>query len=101
MSVKKMNEELTPQVLPKLKKYPIKKEEPWKKGLTVGKLKKMLATYHNDVPIVMPGLDHSYEYVTVSESSALFSGAEITEDYGEDSTPEAKYGKRLKVIVIG
>jgi len=50
--------------------------------------------------IVVPSSDHSYREAHIEESTALFDGKGFTEDYGEDVTPEAEYGKRIPVIVV-
>jgi hypothetical protein len=67
-------------------------------------LGQFLQRYHNldpDTVLVIPASDHSYEAACVCPNTALYDVGTWTEDYGEASTPEAEYGKRRKVLVIG
>lgn len=54
--------------------------------------------------VVIHAPDHSYASVNFNGSrkeTGLFSRSTgWTEDYGEDITPEADYGKRLPIVVI-
>lgn len=66
------------------------------------KLLELIKDAPDDAMIVVPGSDHSYRAGHVSVTTALFDAESRTwtEDYGEDSTPEAEYGKRVPVIVV-
>lgn len=97
MSVKKINEEIIPRVISTAKKVPSK---PKPLGLTLADFKKMIKDLPDDTILVCPGMDHSFTVPEVKKSTALFTSKEITEDYGEELTPESVYGKRKQVLII-
>jgi hypothetical protein len=75
--------------------------------MNVGELKKVLGGVADDVSVVMDSDDHSYRETSALVSTALLQKRtkldrwEIwTEDYGENETPEATFGKRVPVVVI-
>ena len=69
--------------------------------MTVGDLRKLIRDVPDAAPVLCPGRDHSYREAAAGVTTALCHGHEWTEDYGEESTPEADYGKRVLVVVIG
>lgn len=72
-----------------------------KDTVTVGDLRRLLENVPDDVPVLTPGPDHSYFGASARLSSALLEeGGTWTEDYGEETTPEKVYGKRLQAIII-
>lgn len=99
---KKINEENLVMVNKKLKKLPLVPKKLWELGLTKGKLMEALADLSDDTPIILPDMDHTYSSVSIRLSTALFDSKNeiINEDFGEDLTPESKYGVRKEVIVL-
>jgi len=68
----------------------------------VGNLKKLIQSLPDDMEIVSPGRDHSYDEIDCVVVSALKDKyRNYTEDYGEEATPEAQYGKRVNVLCCG
>lgn len=63
-------------------------------------LKKLLATVSDDALIVLPSADHTYRKAQAQRTTALVDPMVISEDLGEDITPEAEYGQRVEVLVI-
>lgn len=102
MPLKKLNEEVLPSVIKKTKKVPVQFKNFWEKGLTAGKLKKMIADIPDNTILLKEGMDHTYDLVSVKFITALFDSQEeiINEDFGEEVTPQSKYGKRKEVILI-
>jgi hypothetical protein len=72
------------------------------RNLNVGKLKKLIEGLADDVLVVGPAPDHEYRQVDGEATTALIDEESrcMTEDHGEDVTPEADYGKRITVLVI-
>jgi hypothetical protein len=68
---------------------------------TVAKLKAAIADLPDDTPVLMPAEDHSYRLASFWPTTALQKGRSWTEDYGEETTPEAEWGKRVDVFVVG
>lgn len=69
--------------------------------MNVGELKKTLENVPDDVPVLTSGRDHSYREVSALVGSALLEdGGTWTEDYGEEMTPEADFGRRLQAVII-
>lgn len=69
--------------------------------MTVRELRKLLETAPDDAPVLAPGPDHSYRAVEVHLGTALLEAREQwTEDHGEETTPEAEYGKRIPAVII-
>lgn len=102
--LKKINEELLPIVKKKTKRVwgQGSYKNFWETGLTAGKLKKLLKDVPDDIPIVQQSVDHTYDSVNIKFMTALFDCEEntINEDYGEDITPQSKFGRRKEVILI-
>ena len=102
--LKKINEELLPTVIKKTKKFQWQGSYKnfWESGLTVGKLRKLIKNVPDDVLVVQQSIDHTYDTVNLKFITALFDSNEntINEDYGEDITPQPKFGKRKEVILI-
>lgn len=69
--------------------------------MTLGQFLKRYQNHDPNTVLVTPGSDHSYEEACISATTALWDHGAWTEDYGEDQTPEAEYGERRNVIVIG
>ena len=69
--------------------------------ISISTLKKIIADAPDDVMVVVPAADHSYRAAGVELGTALFSMDHgITEDHGEESTPEAQYGERRPALII-
>lgn len=61
----------------------------------------LLKTVPPDALIVRSVSDHDYQPVSAEVSTALDQGDDVlTEDYGEDITPESEYGKRINIVLI-
>jgi hypothetical protein len=69
--------------------------------MNVGEFRKLTKDLPDNTPFLVPKSNHSYRGVTGYETTALYDSGAWTQDYGEDSTPENKYGRRLKVFVVG
>lgn len=75
--------------------------------MNIRQLKQLLATAEerglpDTTKIVEPGSDHDFRVVDLHIASALYDVYDNTwtEDHGEDVTPEADYGKRVKVLLV-
>jgi hypothetical protein len=70
--------------------------------MNVRDLKKLLENAPDDALVMVPGHDHSYREAHCELTTGLKEGRnQWTEDYGEETTPEAEYGKRLPILLIG
>lgn len=71
------------------------------KTMNVKELKAIIENLPDEALVLTPGSDHSYKKVDAEATTALQeSRNEWTEDYGEDTTPEKEYGKRIQVVII-
>lgn len=70
--------------------------------MNVRKLREIINGLPDDAQLVVPSSDHSYRFAKAIPSTALYDSELrlLTEDHGEDQTPEADYGKRIQVLVI-
>lgn len=69
--------------------------------MNVGELKKLIDGVGDDVLILMSGSDHSLREAGATYSTVLQEGRrKFMEDYGEEMTPEAEYGKRIHALLI-
>lgn len=70
--------------------------------MTVQQLRDRLATMPDDAAVLVPAYDHSYRRADAQKTTALYNERDDTwtEDYGEESTSEAEYGKRLVAVVF-
>lgn len=64
--------------------------------------KKLLESCPDEAELVVSGSDHSYKRATAIKTTALFNDKyrQITEDHGEDLTPEKEYGERRVVVLV-
>lgn len=70
--------------------------------MNVKDLKKLLENAPDDAPVMVPSYDHSYREARCQLTTGLMEGRnQWTEDLGEDTTPEAEYGKRLPILLVG
>ena len=70
--------------------------------MKVRDLKKLLENAPDDAPVMVPAYDHSYREAHCQMTTGLMEGCnQWTEDYGEETTPEAEYGKRLPILLVG
>lgn len=70
--------------------------------MKVRDLKKLLETAPDDAPVMVPEQDHGYREAHCQLTTGLMAGRnQWTEDYGEETTPEAEYGKRLPILLVG
>ena len=69
-------------------------------GMNVKQLKALIDKLPDNMNIVVPGQDHSYDIADISVISALVCMGSYTEDHGEKLTPEKEYGKRVDVLVV-
>lgn len=70
--------------------------------MNVKELKKLLEKVDDEAIVVQTSSDHSYWECDLQPGTALYDGLNDhwTEDHGEKLTPEAEYGKRLKVLIV-
>jgi hypothetical protein len=72
-----------------------------RRPLTVGNLMVFLQGLPKDALVVAPASDHSYSKAAVEFSTALDDGdGGLTEDFGEEITPESEHGKRITILLI-
>lgn len=66
-------------------------------------LRRIIEGLPDDTVLVVPASDHSFHEVGVCPGTALFDRKSLmwTQDCGEELTPEAEYGKRVNVLIIG
>lgn len=70
--------------------------------MTAKELKKLLESVPDDTLIVSPGHDHNYREVRAWLDTALYDEDcdILSEDHGEEITPEAECGTRINVLVV-
>lgn len=69
--------------------------------MKVKDLKAMLENAPDDAVIVVSGHDHGYTECSCLLTTALKEDRfSWTEDFGEEKTPEATYGKRVPVLLV-
>lgn len=70
--------------------------------MTVGQLRKVIEGMPAGAKVLAPVADHAYREVRATKSTALRDpDTGWTEDCGEKCTPEAEYGKRHEVLIVG
>lgn len=70
--------------------------------MKVRDLKKLLENAPDDAPVMVSAHDHSYRETHCQMTTGLMEGPnQWTEDYGEETTLEAEYGKRLPILLVG
>jgi hypothetical protein len=74
--------------------------------MTVKELKALITDLPDDTPVLVAGSDHEYGDDTIRVGTVMKTvyGPSRTcwaEDYGEDLTPEAQWGKRTQALLIG
>ncbi len=70
--------------------------------MKVRDLKKLLETAPDDAPVMVPARDHSYREAHCRLTTGLMEGRnQWMEDFGEETTREAVYGKRLPILLVG
>jgi hypothetical protein len=70
--------------------------------MKLSKFRELTENLSGNTEILTPSRDHSYREVCFDITTVLYR-KELhiwSEDYGEEDTPEKKYGKRMEVIVI-
>lgn len=70
--------------------------------MTVSQLLKILDRCDPETRVVTTFADHEYCLAKAVPGMALYDDASdvYTQDYGEQSTPESLYGKRIKVLIV-
>lgn len=69
--------------------------------MNAGDLKKLLADVPDDTPVIGRENDHTYYPVWITLATALREGpGQWGEDFGEDLTPEDKFGERVPVLIV-
>lgn len=71
--------------------------------MKVHELRKLLESAPDEAEVVIPGGDHSYRavYSAVPTTGLRAGRCNWTEDHGEALTPEANWGKRLPIFLLG
>ncbi len=70
--------------------------------MKVGDLKKLLEGAPDDAPVLVPDHDHGYREVSCELATGLKKGRnQWTEDFGESVTPQAQFGQRMPILVVG
>lgn len=70
--------------------------------MKVRDLKKLLENAPDDALVMVPADDHGYREANCQLTTGLMeSRNQWTEDFGEDTTPESEYGKRLPILLVG
>jgi hypothetical protein len=70
------------------------------KPFTVKDLRKLIAKAPDNAAVVIASDDHGYSFARPELTTAMHDGSEMSEDFGEDMTPEGEYGKRIPVLLI-
>ena len=68
--------------------------------MNIKRLKQLIANAPDDALVLVPTCDHSYRVADIVLGTALRDKHEWTEDFGEESTPEAEYGKRHPALIV-
>jgi hypothetical protein len=69
--------------------------------MTIKQLRDLISTLPDDAKVVTSSFDHGYREVRFKFGTALRDKAgNWTEDYGEEDTPEAEFGKRVPVLLV-
>jgi hypothetical protein len=69
--------------------------------MNIKELKALIERLPDETPVLIPGSDHSYRSASAEATTALQERRnQWAEDYGEDTTPENAYGKRMRVVVV-
>ncbi len=70
--------------------------------ITVREALRRLQKMNPDAVFVIEGSDHSYRLADMQETTALRDEetGTFTQDFGEQDTPEAEYGKRVPIVNI-
>lgn len=70
--------------------------------MNVGQLRKVIADLSDDTIILRSGQDHSQFTPRISAGTTLFDSESrtYTEDFGEQYSPEAEYGKRITALIV-
>lgn len=70
-------------------------------AVDVAKLRELIDEIDDGALLVVPSFDHSYRSPLIYNGTALLEeNGNLTEDFGEEMTPESEYGKRIKVLII-
>jgi hypothetical protein len=74
--------------------------------MNVKELKALIADLPDDTPVLVATRDHEYCSDTIQVGTVLngtdrYKSAFWVEDFGEDQTPEAQWGKRYQALLIG
>lgn len=74
----------------------------WNQLLTVGALRAAIDGVSDEMLVVVPGFDHSYDIqASASVTSAIDEGDQLSEDFGpEHDDPDAGPQKRVSVLLI-
>lgn len=69
--------------------------------MNVAQLRELLKELPDNARVVTGAPDHSYREARCEAGTALYDRRSgWSEDYGEEQTPEAEFGKRLPVLIV-
>jgi len=72
-----------------------------RKPFTVKQLRELIAKAPDNAVVVTSAFDRGYTFARPELTTALHTGGDgMAEDFGEDTTPESEYGKRIPVLLI-
>lgn len=67
----------------------------------VGELRRLIEGVPDNVPLVSSAYDHEYRGANADLRTALKGKGTLTEDHGEEITPESEWGERVQVLFVG
>ncbi len=69
--------------------------------MNIKKLKEIIKDMPDDAPVLRESSDHAFVECSIENGTALEEDeCQWTQDFGEETTPEADYGKRIKALLI-
>ncbi len=69
--------------------------------MKVSDLKRLLQNAPDDALVMVSTNDHGYREAHCEFTTGMMKMRnQWTEDHGEDTTPEAEYGKRLPILLV-
>lgn len=70
--------------------------------MNLGQFRELTKNLPDNTFVFLEGTDHDYRVAHASIGSVLANFKEhvYTEDFGEDKTPEAEFGKRIEALIL-
>jgi hypothetical protein len=71
-----------------------------RKPFTVKMLRELIAKAPDNAAVVIASDDYGYDFVRPEMTTVLHDGSGMSEDFGDDLSPEGECGKRIDVLLI-